>query len=85
MVANMSAFNEEVASKAKPRDFLLTQSEVKHIRWCASQHPSYHATDNSILGQNGNREQCVSPAWDVAGIHHGYSLLKLGLYQVRDD
>lgn len=61
MVANMAAFSEEVGSKAVPSDLLLTQIEVKHIRWCASQHPSYHATDNSILGQFGNRRQCVSP------------------------
>lgn len=66
MVANMAAFSEEVGSKAVPRDSLLTQREMKHIRWCASQHPSYHATDNSILGQRGNRQQCVSPVWDMA-------------------
>lgn len=61
MVANIAAFSEEVGSRAKPRDLLLTRSEVKHIRWCALRHPSYHATDNSILGQLGHRQQCVSP------------------------
>lgn len=76
MVANMAAFREEAGSKAVPRDLLLTQREVKHIHWCASQHPSYHATDNSILGQLGNRRQCVSPVWDVVDISQGNRLIE---------
>jgi hypothetical protein len=67
-VANVAAFNEAGSSKAAPRGLLLTNNEVKHIRWCALRYPSYHATDNTILGQLGNRQQCVSPAWNMADI-----------------
>lgn len=83
-VANMAAFNGEIGSNAAPRDLLLTENEVTHIRWCASQHLSYHATDNSIPGQHGNRQQCVSPFWHSTDVGHGYILLEHGMYHVSD-
>lgn len=84
IVANVAAFDKDGGSKVVPRDLLLTPREVKHIRWCASQHPSYHATDNSILGQLGNRQQCVSPVWDVVDIGEGNRLIEHGRYQVSN-
>jgi hypothetical protein len=58
---NLAAFNGETKAEAASEGFLLSPSEVNHIRWCAAQYRSYHAIDDTIADRSGNRAPCVSP------------------------
>jgi hypothetical protein len=58
---NLAAFNGDVSSDKASYDFLLSPSEMEHIRWCAAQYRSYHAVDNTISDRSGHRTACVSP------------------------
>lgn len=42
-------------------DLLLSPAEVSHIKWCATQYPSYHPTDDTFATKAGNRAPCRSP------------------------
>lgn len=39
----------------------LSSEEIQHISWCARNHTSYHATDNTIESRQGGRTECKSP------------------------
>ena len=39
----------------------LSSQEILHVRWCAQNYPSYHATDNTYQSKHGARTECRSP------------------------
>ena len=57
----IAAFADGAEGDNATNVFLLTDSEVRHVQWCAARYPSYHATDNTVLDQRRKRIQCVSP------------------------
>ncbi|WP_245303965.1 BA14K family protein [Agrobacterium bohemicum] len=39
----------------------LSSHEILHVKWCAQNYPSYHATDNTYQIKHGARTECRSP------------------------
>ena len=55
------AFTGGVGEAANSQGFALSPNEIQHVRWCAQNYTSYHATDDTIDNGEGARTACKSP------------------------
>lgn len=55
------AFTGGAGEAGKSAGLSLSPVEIQHISWCARNHISYHAVDNTFEGKQGVRTECKSP------------------------